>query len=436
MDAHEYLIKEYFPEESSSHDIGIHSKTGIDHGSRLGFFPVFRDQIFESDEFRTLPPVFKCCYFLLQSRFSLEGSFYMSDAEISEILGVSHQSRHVGRAIKKFKDLGWVTANRGKLSYGQRLATTYEQVEWTKLPEKGAGKKFAKIDRATFYYLLMKLKDQKKHHDVLITWISIAYYAATKGSNLGTPKSKVVRNRFNISKSDMGAMTNQSKARIERSLNTLMDEGFISGYEGETIFTYTIEDFILLGHSTRFAYTRCYPEDDERWRKLVAPINDFIKGANSKAQQSSDETNESQAQKAIEQNKGTFEHFLSSYKAYYDYEFERKESTQIIQVSTLIKKHGEDQIKKSIDAFFASDQKPKDMSGFYNFLVRELNLKKPKKNTKKAHKSSSNGRYIAVSGGYLDKVTNTFLTKDQVEKAGLSHSPKEEKEITDEDLPF
>lgn len=100
----------------------------------MSFFPLPRELMEESQEFRALTPVEKVYYWMLMSRFNAGGPFYRADLEYAVILRRSVDT--IRRARRKFEALGWIQIKRGtKDARGRGLATRYLYVKWANTDE-------------------------------------------------------------------------------------------------------------------------------------------------------------------------------------------------------------------------------------------------------------------------------------------------------------
>lgn len=361
-------------EERDSHPI---NENYIDYGQRLGFFPVFKEQL-ENNVFNELPPSWKCYYFLLQSQYNWkEEAFYQRDADFAAMLDISLKSNNISKAKNTFSKNNWIKLNSGSLtSGGQRRATEYISVKWSKPSQEG--KRWAKIDRATFLYLLMTLKDKPKFHDIIVVWIALVFINLSKTSDFAVKGE----NSFTLNKKDIAALTNQSQQKIKKALTCLQEIGFIKSWIEPKLNSYYIEHFTIYGHNRRYGYN--YAE--EEWFELVKPINEFlnevrIQGGHSAALKSID-----QAKTTLEKHHEIFDFYRENYEELYGVKpFLLEETTRIIQVGTLIKKVGADTIKENISNFFLlisfnEIKGEASISNLYNYL-RSIHL--PKRKQKK-----------------------------------------------------
>jgi len=375
LEEHRKRIEE-FKKERESHPI---NENYIDYGQRLGFFPVFKEQL-EDETFKALPPSWKCYYFLLQSQYNLqEGAFYKRDADFAAMLNISLQSNTISKAKKAFEKNGWIKVNSGKLtSGGQRLATEYISVKWSMPTDKG--KYWGKIDRASFLYLLLSLKDKPKFHDIIIVWMAMLFLNVKK--NHGTVAGD---NSFTLNKKDIASFTNQSQQKIKKALNCFVEEGYIKSWIEPKLNSYHIEDFIIYGHKRHGGYVY---EEDEEWFKLVKPINEFLNDIQNKGTQEAEKKVISQAKATMSKYDDVFDLYKKSYEDIYEVlPFLVDESERIIQLGSLIKKVGADTIKNDIGNYFLSISlkqiKTKaSISNLYNYLSK-IHFQKPKKQEKK-----------------------------------------------------
>lgn len=381
---------EELEKDRESHVLNDHF---IDYGMRLGYFPVYKEQLRYNETFRKLPPVWKCYYFLLQSDFNLsEGPFYKRDADYAAMLNVSLKSNNISKARNSFVKSNFIETVRGFVnSNGQRKATEYTWVEYSKVPEIGSGHQYAKIDRATFFYLLYTLRNETRFHDVIIVWIALVYTSLLHGGAEASFHDDRYVNHFGVNKKDIALLTNQSQPKIKRGLDRLQELGFIKRWTEPRRYSYYIEHFTLYGHDSKYGYIYSL----EQWIKHVNPINDFLDIIKYEGENYSEAKIQLDAKNTIERYSEIFEVYRKCF-----YELCKtyppgieNEAERVIQLGTLTKRIGSDEIKQGIKDFFGvlkdadikGDDQP-SIRSLYNYLSTKH---APKSNRRKIAKQSS-----------------------------------------------
>lgn len=367
-------ITEQLSVERDSHPI---NDRYIDYGQRLGFFPVFEEQL-KDDAFKEMQSSWKMYYFLLQSEYNLRdksfynedssGDFYERDAKFAAMLNVSLKSNNISKARKKFIEKNWIDANPGTLTRGgQRKATEYTYVRWA-MPTQEK-KTWAKVDRATFLYLLKKLRDKPRFHDVLVVWIGLLFICLSKKTAWGGVRGV---NSFTLNKKDIADYANQSQPKIKKALDALKELGFIQSWFEPKLNSYHIEHFTLYGHQRKGGYS--YGE--EVWFEKVQPISKFLDEVELEGAERSQEKARKQAEGTLEKHHDVFEIYSRCFQAVYkDNPTFESEETRIMQLKSLINKIGANTVKKDIVNYFkeidrTSIKEKASISGLYRYSQR------------------------------------------------------------------
>ncbi|MDQ7791406.1 MAG: hypothetical protein RDV00_04680 [Clostridia bacterium] len=200
-----------------------------------------------NQDFKDLTPSEKVYFWFLISEFNLRGQFYKADLEIAETLRLSESK--VRKARRMFQRLGWITIQPGFRSRGKNIATTYEDVKWSK-PIKGDW--FAQVHRYTFEVLLDKLRVQVCSHEDVVVYVYLSYlYWKNRGKN---------GSKFFVTKSDLSELTGIRTAatRVSRL------QALLTASDRDALFTF--EDRY---HKIVFTewYTYVDPSENERNRE-------------------------------------------------------------------------------------------------------------------------------------------------------------------------
>jgi len=176
---------------------GWRQKVGVE----MSWFPLPRS-LMESEQFKTISPIQKVYLWLLMGEFNRRGgTFYKSDLEIAVTLHVSEKS--IRRARKVLSRLGWIKVKPGFLNgRGQRLATTYLDVTWSRTSELKKGEFFAQMHYHTFHMMLNCLRIGTFKPVDLVVYVFLTYWR-WKCQNRWHDE-----NKFYITKSELRRLTN------------------------------------------------------------------------------------------------------------------------------------------------------------------------------------------------------------------------------------
>lgn len=176
---------------------GRRQKVGVE----MSWFPLPMS-LMEGEQFRALSPIGKVYLWLLMGDFNRRGgTFYRSDLEIAVTLNVSEKS--IRRARKALSELGWIKVKPGFLNgRGQRLATTYLDVTWSRTSALKKGEFFSQMHYHTFHMMLNRLREETFKPVDLVVYVFLTYW---RWKCQGRWHDE---NKFYITKSELRRLTN------------------------------------------------------------------------------------------------------------------------------------------------------------------------------------------------------------------------------------
>jgi len=242
----------------------------------INWFPLCKNMMEESQEFRKLTPAEKLYYWLLISEYNRhKGEFYKSDLETAVTLGISVVK--VRQARRKLQSRKWLEIIHGfRTCRNKNVATRYLCVSWA-VPADGEF--FAQMHRFAFEVMLAKVRHREFTYVDVAIYIYLAYlFWKNRGKN---------ESHFYITKNQLRKLTDipDAPTRVER----LYQHFIFSG--GKHLFEYRDQYHRLLftGWSTFVD-----PSEDENNKKLADGYRQEIKNAVATAKKNMQKTAEKQ----------------------------------------------------------------------------------------------------------------------------------------------
>jgi hypothetical protein len=318
------------------------------------FFPIYVEQI-EDEIFKVLSPIKKLYYFLLQSKFNKEGTFYYRDADFAAALSCSPET--IKKARTEFSKNGWIKFKSGHQDkQGRGVATTYSSVKWAETPNKNEaykGNRFAMMQRFSFEMLLDEILNNRFKHDDCLIWLCLEYWSLlnyTEGDDL----------QFFISKGQLKDLTGiQSQNKIDTSLSDLYYKFEFSG--GSHLFEFK---------------DKYHRYDFIKWSKWATPSESegnynaykrYWDKVQNKAQQIQGKINRDTQKRELKRIGKSLTLFKNMYEKYYGVEPNITED-QALLFKKVISKVGDEKASYAIQSYFKAEQ----ITGIYKSQRRTL----------------------------------------------------------------
>lgn len=216
------------------------------------WFPIANGMI-QDENFRDLTPTEKLYFWKVLSEFNMSyGEFYKADIWFAASLNLSIEKIRKARA--KLSKMGYITMVPGTQDKrGRKLATTYKDVKWADVVEKG---QFSKMDRTTFERLISHIIDNHLSHADVVCYVYIHHLIWIKGGEYAS-----------LTKKEFAELTGMPK--IMSNVKSLMANFKFSN--GEMLF-----DFRDYYHNIKFEKIRTVLYTDEHEKMRLRKIEDHI----------------------------------------------------------------------------------------------------------------------------------------------------------------